>query len=77
MDFGCGSDGRLGVSHFLKRDGSKRLMKCYVSIPTIVGPLGRKGIGHIRWKVLEFCNRAIKQLKWIIIGLSHFRKEVL
>lgn len=35
--WGCGSDGRLGVPHFFKRDGSKRLMKCYVSTPSRVG----------------------------------------
>eukprot|EP00392_Amoebophrya_sp_AT5.2_P015281 g15482.t1 len=35
--WGCGSDGRLGVPHFFKKDGSKRLMKCYVSSPSRVG----------------------------------------
>lgn len=35
--WGCGSNGRLGVPYFFKRDGSKRLMKCYVSTPSRVG----------------------------------------
>ena len=35
--FGCGSDGRLGIPYFFKKDGSKRSMKCYVSTPSRVG----------------------------------------
>ena len=32
--WGCGSDGRLGLSNFFAPNGSKRLLKCYVSSPS-------------------------------------------
>jgi alpha-tubulin suppressor-like RCC1 family protein len=40
--WGCGSDGRLGLSHFFNPNGTKRLMKCYVSTPTPVQFEGSK-----------------------------------
>ena len=37
--WGCGSDGRLGLKAFFETNGTKRLMKCYVSTPTQVEAL--------------------------------------
>ena len=41
--WGCGSDGRTGLRAFMRGpSGSKRLMKCYVSSPSVVEALEDK-----------------------------------
>jgi len=47
--WGCGSDGRTGLHAFMRGpSGSKRLMKCYISSPSVVEALEEK-------KVLDAC----------------------
>ena len=42
--WGCGSNGRLGLKAFFGKNGSKRLMKCYVSTPSMVEALEREKV---------------------------------
>ena len=42
--WGCGSDGRLGLKAFFGKNGSKRLMKCYVSTPSMVEKLESENV---------------------------------